>query len=65
MAQGTSPFISDIKEIRRRAREHIEQGAVTDAYKADRPTVIKLLNEALAEMGARSLRRGRSATRQP
>jgi bacterioferritin len=47
-SEPTGKFISDIKEIRRRAREHIEQGAVTDAYKADRPTVIKLLNEALA-----------------
>jgi bacterioferritin len=44
----TGKFLSDIKEIRRRAREHIEAGAVTSAYKADRETVIKLLNEALA-----------------
>jgi len=42
------PFLSDIKELRRRAREHIEKGAVTEAYKGDRPTVIRLLNEALA-----------------
>jgi bacterioferritin len=41
-------FISDVKEIRRRAREHIENGAVTESYGADRQTVIKLLNEALA-----------------
>jgi bacterioferritin len=41
-------FISDIKEIRRRARAHIEQGPVTAGYKADRETVIRLLNEALA-----------------
>jgi bacterioferritin len=41
-------FISDIQQIRRRAREHIEQGAVTEGYKADRETVIRLLNEALA-----------------
>jgi bacterioferritin len=41
-------FLSDIQEIRRRAREHIDAGAVTSAYKADRQTVIKLLNEALA-----------------
>ena len=41
-------FISDIQEIRRRARQHIEQGAVTEAYKADRETVVRLLNEALA-----------------
>ena len=42
------PFLSDIKELRRRAREHIEKGAVTEAYQGDRPTVIRLLNEALA-----------------
>src|SRR5262249_21122081 len=41
-------FLSDIQEIRRRAREHIESGAVTANYKADRDTVVKLLNEALA-----------------
>ncbi len=48
MAQGTSPFISDIKELRKRARAHIEKGAITDGYKVDRETAIKLLNEALA-----------------
>jgi bacterioferritin len=41
-------FLSDISEIRRRARMHIENGAVTDSYKADRSTVLRLLNEALA-----------------
>ena len=42
------PFLTDVKEIRRRARKHIEEGAVTEGYRADRETVIKLLNEALA-----------------
>jgi bacterioferritin len=42
------PFLTDIKEIRRRAREHILQGAVTQGYRGDRETVIRLLNEALA-----------------
>ena len=41
-------FLSDIQEIRRRARRHMDQGAVTEGYKADRSTVIRLLNEALA-----------------
>jgi bacterioferritin len=41
-------FVSDIVEIRNRARRHIEQGAVTEGYKADRETVLKILNEALA-----------------
>jgi bacterioferritin len=42
------PFLSDIQELRRRARTHIEQGAVTPGYGADRDTVLRLLNEALA-----------------
>jgi len=42
------PFLSDIKEIRRRARQHMERGAVTDTYKADVETSLRLLNEALA-----------------
>ena len=41
-------FITDVKTIRERARKHIENGAVTEGYKADRETVIRLLNEALA-----------------
>jgi bacterioferritin len=41
-------FLSDIRSLRERARRHIEKGAVTDGYKADRETVIRLLNEALA-----------------
>ena len=43
-----TPFLSDIQELRRRAREHVEKGAVTPAYKGDVETAIKLLNEALA-----------------
>lgn len=42
------PFLTDIQELRRRARQHIEEGAVTDGYRADRETVIRILNEALA-----------------
>ncbi len=42
------PFFSDIKTLRERARRHIEEGAVTDRYRADRETVLRLLNEALA-----------------
>src|SRR5437667_6082635 len=41
-------FLTDIKTLRERARQHIENGAVTEGYKADRQTVIRLLNEALA-----------------
>lgn len=42
------PFLSDIEEIRRRARKHIEQGAVTESNQADLETSIRILNEALA-----------------
>ncbi|MGI9025357.1 MAG: ferritin-like domain-containing protein [Burkholderiaceae bacterium] len=47
-AGSTRPFLSDIKTLRARARQHIEKGAVTGDYKADRATVCKILNEALA-----------------
>src|SRR2546428_13497893 len=42
------PFLTDIKTLRERARRHIEKGAITEGYSADRETVIKVLNEALA-----------------
>ena len=42
------PFVTDIQTLRVRARQHIESGAVTPGYRANRETVIKLLNEALA-----------------
>ena len=42
------PFLTDVQELRRRARQHIEDGPVTEGYRADRGTVNKLLNEALA-----------------
>ncbi len=43
-----SAFITDVQTLRKRAREHIERGAITPGYGADRDTVVKLLNEALA-----------------
>lgn len=46
MAENT--FLTDVKTLRERARRHIEQGAVTEGYKADRKVVLKLLDEALA-----------------
>ncbi|WP_404994195.1 bacterioferritin [Cupriavidus pauculus] len=42
------PFLTDIKTLRERARQHIDDGAVTAGYNAERDTVIKLLNDALA-----------------
>ena len=40
--------MTDVATLRRNARRNIDKGAVTETYSADRTTVIKLLNEALA-----------------
>ena len=41
-------FQFDLEQIRRRAREHMSQGAVTGAYRADKKQVLEVLNQALA-----------------
>lgn len=41
-------FLTDIKTLRERARQKIEEGPITAAYGADRDRVIEVLNEALA-----------------
>jgi bacterioferritin len=46
-SKGT-PGISDTKTLRERARQHVDSGAVTPSYAANRETVLRLLNEALA-----------------
>ena len=46
--EARGEFLSDVKELRRRARQHIENGAVTQGYGADREKVVAVLNEALA-----------------
>lgn len=43
-----SEFVADLKKIKERARKHMEQGAVTENYKADRTAVLKVLNDVLA-----------------
>lgn len=55
MRDTSSPIIprpatvfSDIATLRERARKNVEQGAVTEAYQANREAVLRLLNEALA-----------------
>ncbi|QDE89791.1 bacterioferritin [Myxococcus xanthus] len=48
MAEVQQPFLTDITEIRRRAREHLEEGAITEDYEGDVNATIKLLNDALA-----------------
>jgi bacterioferritin len=41
-------FLSSLTEIRKRAREKIQNGAVTENYRGDRQKIIQLLNDALA-----------------
>ena len=41
-------FLTDIKKIRENARQHMDRGAVTEGYKADRGQVLKVLNDVLA-----------------
>jgi bacterioferritin len=46
--QSPQPGLTDVKTLRQKARKDIMDGAVTAAYQADRRTVVRLLNEALA-----------------
>jgi len=48
ISQEKGFFLTDIKEIRRRARQQIMEGAVTSDYRGDRETVVRILNQALA-----------------
>ncbi|MCY0985954.1 ferritin-like domain-containing protein [Nannocystis sp. ILAH1] len=48
MTTGQGSFSTDIATIRKRAREHLEKGALTPNYGADVETAIRVLNEALA-----------------
>src|SRR5688572_827291 len=42
------PFVKNLEEIRARARQQINDGAVTLDYEGDREQAIAILNEALA-----------------
>jgi bacterioferritin len=41
-------FLTDVKTLRERARQQLDQGPITEAYGADRVRVVEVLNEALA-----------------
>jgi bacterioferritin len=41
-------FLTDVKELRKRARQHMERGAVTADYGGDIEQAVALLNTALA-----------------
>ena len=43
-----TPFLSDVTELRRRARQHMEKGPITQSYKGDVKQVVDILNQALA-----------------
>ncbi|HWP60965.1 MAG TPA: ferritin-like domain-containing protein [Candidatus Acidoferrales bacterium] len=45
---ANQPFLTDVQTLRKRAREHIEKGAITPGYQVDRETAVRILNEALA-----------------
>ncbi|MFF7707676.1 ferritin-like domain-containing protein [Pseudomonas sp. NPDC007930] len=40
--------LTDKDTLRERARQHVDQGAVTEGYHADREEILRLLNESLA-----------------
>jgi bacterioferritin len=44
----STTVLTDVQTLRRRAREHIDDGAVTPGYSADREAVLRLLNASLA-----------------
>jgi bacterioferritin len=48
MAAVSQPFLADITELRRRAKEQIERGAVTQNYGGEVQQAIDLLQTALA-----------------
>ena len=43
-----TPFLTDVKTLRDRARQHLDQGAVTPTYKGDVNKTIELLQSVLA-----------------
>jgi bacterioferritin len=45
---STQPFLTDVMELRRRARQHIDTGVVTDTYQGDVNQTIEILQSVLA-----------------
>src|SRR5271155_5018202 len=46
--KNDQPFLTDVKELRARARKSIEKGAVTPAYQGDVKQAIEILQTVLA-----------------
>jgi bacterioferritin len=47
-SSSNKPYLSDVTELRRRAREKLERGAVTDTYEGNLEKTIDILNNVLA-----------------
>jgi bacterioferritin len=45
---GSGAAFTDVATLRARARRDLDEGAITESYRADRREVLRLLNEALA-----------------
>ena len=48
MTDTKMPFLTDVKTLRERARQHLDQGAVTSTYKGDARKTIEILQNVLA-----------------
>ena len=48
MNQASTPFLTDVKALRDRARQHLDQGAVTETYQGDVGKTIEILQSVLA-----------------
>lgn len=48
MSDAKTPFLSDVKTLRERARQHLGSGAVTPTYVGDANKTIELLQNVLA-----------------
>jgi bacterioferritin len=44
----SKPFLTDVQELRRRAKEHLDDGAVTSSYVGDAKKTIEILQSVLA-----------------
>ena len=48
MTDTNTPFLTDVKTLRERARQHLDTGAVTSTYKGDARKTIEILQNVLA-----------------
>ncbi len=48
MSDTSMPFLTDVKTLRDRARQHLEEGAVTPTYLGDAQKTIEILQSVLA-----------------